>query len=47
MVDWELASRKNDHLDIVLDPHKARSAVTTGFDAYRFTHCALPELDLD
>lgn len=47
MVDWELASRKNDHLDIVLDPHKARSAVTTGFDAYRFLHCALPEQDLD
>jgi isopentenyl-diphosphate delta-isomerase len=47
MVDWELASRKNDHLDIVLDPTRALSTITTGFDQLQFEHCALPELHLD
>jgi len=42
-----LAARKNDHLDIVLDPHRACSRVETGFAALTFEHCALPELRLD
>lgn len=43
----ELVERKNDHLDIVLDPARARTQATTGLEHYRFEHCALPELDLD
>ncbi|RXR00875.1 type 2 isopentenyl-diphosphate Delta-isomerase [Pseudoxanthomonas composti] len=40
-------SRKNDHLDIVLDQRRALARTRTGLDGYRFEHCALPELDLD
>ncbi|TWI53016.1 isopentenyl-diphosphate delta-isomerase [Pseudomonas duriflava] len=47
MVDWELASRKNDHLDIVLDPQRALNTIRTGFEQLHFEHCALPELHLD
>ncbi|MBS7458261.1 type 2 isopentenyl-diphosphate Delta-isomerase [Coralloluteibacterium stylophorae] len=47
LVDAALLRRKDDHLDIVLDDERARSTVVTGFSAYRFEHCALPELDLD
>ncbi|GHB33594.1 type 2 isopentenyl-diphosphate Delta-isomerase [Salinicola rhizosphaerae] len=43
----ELVRRKNDHLDIVLDATRAVSRARTGFDRWRFEHCALPELDLD
>ncbi len=43
----ELVERKNDHLDIVLDPVRARATTTTGLEDYRFEHCALPEIDLD
>ena len=42
-----LAERKNDHLDVVLDPQRARSRVESGFAALTFEHCALPELRLD
>lgn len=42
-----LAKRKNDHLDIVLDPRRACSSVESGFAALTFEHCALPELRLD
>ncbi|TLX60892.1 type 2 isopentenyl-diphosphate Delta-isomerase [Stutzerimonas nosocomialis] len=42
-----LATRKNDHLDIVLDPLRARRVASTGFDGVAFEHCALPELHLD
>lgn len=47
MTENELTTRKNDHLDIVLDPAHERRPSTSGFDAWRFEHCALPELDLD
>lgn len=47
MKDAELLQRKNDHLDIVLDPERARSRTRAGFERFRFEHCALPELDLD
>lgn len=47
MKDAELVQRKNDHLDIVLNPDRARSKVATGFERWRFEHCALPELDFD
>jgi len=47
MKDAELLKRKNDHLDIVLDPECAASRIRTGFERFRFEHCALPELDLD
>lgn len=43
----ELTQRKDDHLDIVLHPGERARYATTGFDAWRFEHCALPELDLD
>ena len=42
-----LVSRKDDHLDIVLDAHRARNVVDAGFSDYTFEHCALPELMLD
>ena len=42
-----LVARKNDHLDIVLDQTRARATASTGFAAFTFEHCALPELDLD
>lgn len=43
----DLAKRKNDHLDIVLNsPHSAMKR-TTGFEQWRFEHCAMPELHLD
>lgn len=47
MKDTELTQRKNDHLDIVLNPALARKTIRTGFERWRFEHCALPELDLD
>lgn len=47
MKDAELIQRKNDHLDIVLNPAQAISHVTSGFAQWRFDHCALPEIDYD
>ena len=47
MPQSELVKRKNDHLDIVLDEARAWQRAETGFAAYRFEHCALPELHLD
>jgi len=40
------SSRKADHIRINLDQN-VRSGLTTGLENYRFTHQALPELDLD
>jgi len=39
--------RKKEHLELCLDTESVTSALTTGFDRYRFIHNALPELDLD
>ncbi len=47
MADNELTTRKNDHLDIVLNPLRTRTGQRAGFAAWRFEHCALPELHLD
>lgn len=47
MAESELSTRKNDHLDIVLDPARRHASMSAGFEALRFEHCALPELDLD
>ena len=47
MKESELSRRKDEHLDIVLDPARARSQVSAGWATLRFEHCALPELDLD
>lgn len=47
MSKHSLISRKNDHLDIVLDPARATNAARTGFETVVFEHCALPELHLD
>jgi isopentenyl-diphosphate delta-isomerase len=41
-----LGSRKADHIRINLE-EDVRSSLTTGLERYRFTHRALPELDLD
>ena len=38
--------RKADHIKINLE-HDVRSALTSGLENYRFTHEALPELDLE
>ena len=47
MKEADLIQRKNDHLDIVLDPSRAVNSAKTGFERWRFAHCALPELNLD
>lgn len=47
MDNRELTQRKNDHLDIVLHPDQAAKTIRTGFEQWRFEHCALPELNLD
>jgi isopentenyl-diphosphate delta-isomerase len=38
--------RKADHLRIVLEEDVSGAGVTTGLEAYRFVHQALPEIDL-
>ncbi|QJQ96344.1 MULTISPECIES: type 2 isopentenyl-diphosphate Delta-isomerase [Halomonadaceae] len=47
MDDSELIDRKNDHLDIVLDARRAPAPADNGFWRYQFSHCALPQLNLD
>ncbi|WP_028694292.1 type 2 isopentenyl-diphosphate Delta-isomerase [Pseudomonas cremoricolorata] len=42
-----LSQRKDDHLDIVLDPQRATVGHHDGWAAVQFEHCALPELSLD
>lgn len=42
----DMLERKNEHLNVVLTQNVA-AASGTGFDAVRFEHVALPELDLD
>lgn len=39
--------RKKEHLEICLDTESVTSRLGTGLDRYRFTHNALPELELD
>lgn len=39
--------RKDQHIDAILNRDVSAHHVTTGFEALRFEHCALPELDLD
>ena len=41
-----IGSRKSDHIRINLE-HDVSSSLTTGLEYYRFTHRALPEIDLD
>ena len=45
-MDTHTASRKDDHLRINLE-NEVKSALTNGFEAYRFLHQALPEIDLE
>lgn len=40
------SARKADHLRINLEDDVTAKGVSTGFEAYRFMHCALPEIDL-
>ncbi|MFL5803863.1 MAG: type 2 isopentenyl-diphosphate Delta-isomerase [Roseiflexaceae bacterium] len=42
----QTASRKSEHVRIVLDEDVAAKGVYTGFAAYRLPHDALPDLDL-
>lgn len=39
-------SRKAEHIRINLERDVEAKGVTTGFERYRFVHCALPEIDL-
>lgn len=39
--------RKKEHLELCLDTRSVSSPSSTGLEAYRFTHNALPELDID
>lgn len=43
----DLTQRKSDHLDIVLHRTRSKGAGATGFERWRFVHCAMPEIDLD
>ncbi|MEM9233959.1 MAG: type 2 isopentenyl-diphosphate Delta-isomerase [Pseudomonadota bacterium] len=43
----DIARRKSDHIDIVLEQEVGFARLTTGFEAYRFVHCALPEISLE
>ena len=43
----ETQTRKADHLRICLDEDVQFHRKTNGLEAYRFTHCCLPELDRD
>ncbi|HEY9086165.1 MAG TPA: type 2 isopentenyl-diphosphate Delta-isomerase [Candidatus Tyrphobacter sp.] len=40
------AGRKADHLRINLEDDVSAKGVESGFEAWRFEHCALPEIDL-
>jgi isopentenyl-diphosphate Delta-isomerase len=40
------SARKADHLRINIEEDVAAKGVRTGFEAYRFMHCALPEVNL-
>lgn len=40
-------SRKADHIRICLDDRSQCQTTTTGLERYRFTHCALPDLNYD
>ncbi|HEX9934810.1 MAG TPA: type 2 isopentenyl-diphosphate Delta-isomerase [bacterium] len=42
-----IAKRKSDHLRIALNRNVRFRAKTSGFEAYDFVHCALPEMDAD
>jgi isopentenyl-diphosphate delta-isomerase len=39
--------RKKEHLELCLDTARVSSPSSTGLEAYRFVHNALPELDID
>ncbi|MBB3952014.1 type 2 isopentenyl-diphosphate Delta-isomerase [Aureimonas jatrophae] len=43
----DIRDRKDQHLDLVLASRGAGTPVSSGFDAIRFEHCALPEIDFD
>jgi isopentenyl-diphosphate delta-isomerase len=45
--DDALLRRKSDHIEAVLAGAGAAHATTTGFEAIRFEHCALPNCNLD
>lgn len=40
-----IVQRKNDHLDIILNSPQDVTGTSTGFEHWRFVHCALPEID--
>ena len=40
------ATRKAEHIRINVEENVAAKGVETGFDRWRFIHCALPEIDL-
>jgi isopentenyl-diphosphate delta-isomerase len=42
-----ISKRKSDHVRIALNHQVRFRGKTSGFEAYDFIHCALPELDLD
>lgn len=43
----DIGARKDDHLRITLEEDVAAVGVTNGLEAYRFVHCALPEIDFE
>jgi isopentenyl-diphosphate delta-isomerase len=47
LTDSRTASRKGDHIRINVRQDVGSKGVSNGFDAYRFVHNALPEIDLD
>ena len=45
MKDTLISNRKQDHIQINLE-EDVQSGISTGLERYRFTHCALPELNM-
>lgn len=43
----EISERKSDHLRIVTEGRGRQDGIATGFDAVRFRHDALPDVDFD
>nr|WP_297061273.1 type 2 isopentenyl-diphosphate Delta-isomerase [Thermosynechococcus sp. M3746_W2019_013] len=45
LVNSPIEQRKAEHLKLCIQSDVSHQEVTTGFEKYRFRHCALPELD--
>ncbi len=42
---YNISNRKKEHLKLAISKYSRYKELTTGFENYRFVHCALPEID--